>query len=74
MANEWGPHCKGLHLLLPPSKHMYLGCGLSSIERPVPSTLLDLESLHLDSVILCSTESDLDVLFDLSGAAAKDSK
>ncbi len=72
MANEWGPHCKGLHLL-PPSKHMYLGCGLSSIERHVPSTLLDLESLHLDSVILCS-ESDLDMLFDLSGTAAKDSK
>ena len=63
MVNEFGNNMCSL----PPSKHMYLGCGLSSIERS--STLSDLVSLHMDNVI---SEFDLDEFLDFPRSAAQE--
>ena len=65
MANE-SLYCNAAYTP-PPSKHMYLGCGLSTIEKSEGS-ISNLSSLHLDNVNLCS-ESDLDELFGLSSSA-----
>ena len=64
----------GMMCSLPPSKHMFLGCGLKGKENPVQSTQCNPASLDLETmenVIVCS-EFDLDELFDIPRTAAQD--